>query len=209
MIKNQEMELALGLPIELDCFLDGVPRLCYPYKIKDLRKLTWYLTFIDIESLENTISKKESAVALLSLLKDSFVDYEQEEVLKNISESNFSELITDIKRISGLNSFDSKDKSNDSHETLSWQKSISVIQVYTSNTIKDICEMTLNTYRSVLSAIGFKLNWDYKVETITSVKDPNNYINNSEHPLASDVINSSKKYMTMEDVQKLKDLGGE
>lgn len=209
MIKNQDMELALGLPIELNCFLDGVPRLCYPYKLKDLRKLSWYLTFIDIESLENTISQKQGAVALLSLLKESFLDYEQEEILKNISEDNFNELITDIKTISGLTSFDSKDKSDESHESLSWQKSISVIQVYTSNTIKDICEMTLNSYRAVLSAIGFKLNWDYKVETITSVKEPNNYISNSEHPLASDIINSSKKYMTMEDVQKLKDLGGE
>lgn len=202
------MELALGLPIELDCFLDGIPRLCCPYKLKDLRKLSWYLTFINIESLEETIKVKERAVALLSLLKDSFPDYEQEDILQNVNEDNFKELMTDIKTTSGLISFDSKDKSTDSHESLSWQKSISVIQVYTSNTIKDICEMTLNTYRSVLSAIGYKLNWEYKVETITSVKEPNNYIQNSEHPLASDIVNSSKQYMTMEDVQKLKDMGG-
>lgn len=207
MIKDQDMELALGLPVEISSFVDGIPRLCYPYKLKDLRKLTWYLTFIDTENLEKTISIKESAIALISLLKESFPDYDEQDILSNITADNYNEILSDIKQISGLSSFDDCNDDNNG-ESLSWKKSISIIQVYTSNTIKDICEMTLNNYRSLLSAIGFKLNWDYKIETITSVKEPNNYIDKSEHPLASDIINTTKRYMTMSDVQNLKDMGG-
>lgn len=206
MIKNQDMELALGLNIEIDCFLDGIPRLCVPFKLKNLRKLTWYLTFINEDNLESNVKDEAKCVALVSLLKDSFPDYEIENILDNISNDNFKILLEDIKCASGLVNSLNQNDNNDNSEGLSWLKSVSVIQTYTSNTINDIKEMTLITYRGLLNCIGYKLNWEYKIETIANVKDPENYISKDEHPLSSDSV--SKHYMTMADVQKMKGLGG-
>lgn len=204
MVKGQELELALGLPVYLDGFIDGVPRKCYPYKLSELSTLNMYLSSVDGIEFENL--QHDHLLALTYLLTDSFKECDVTDVVKNIDLSNYKELITDIKYVSGI--IDKQDEIDikKSSETLSWSKSISAIQKYTSNTYKDICDMTLRQFNAILEFIGVAINWEYKTTMVPHVKDSDKFLTEKEHPLASDVFkDSGKKRMTMKDMQSFMD----
>ena len=203
MVKGQEMELALGLPVYVTSFLDGKPRLCYPYTLENINKFLIYLQFIDNHEWNDL--DNDGTIALYCILTESFRDSESDELLKNIGQDNFVEVIQDIKYISGIKSNNSKkQKKNDA---LSWERSINIIQAYTGNTLKDIKQMTLRQFYSLLEYVGVVVNWNYKIALWSEIKDKKKFLSDSEHPMASDMHNiQGKKRMTMSDLNDF--LGG-
>lgn len=204
LVKGQEMELALGLPVYIDDFIDGVPRKCFPYKLSQLSILNMYLTNIDEVDFESL--QHEQLLSLTYLLSDSFKECELEDVVNNIDSTNYNEIISDIKYVSGISDDQGEIDIKKSSDALSWSKSTSAIQKYTSNSHKDICDMTLRQFNSILEFIGAAINWDYKVLMVPHVKDADNFIADKDHPLSSDIIrNNGKKRMTMKDMQSFMD----
>ena len=203
MVKGQEMELALGLPVYVTSFLDGKPRLCYPYTLENINKFLIYLQFIDNHEWNDL--DNDGTIALYCILTESFRDSESDELLKNIGQDNFVEVIQDIKYISGIKSNNSKkQKKNDA---LSWERSINIIQAYTGNTLKDIKQMTLRQFYSLLEYVGVVVNWNYKIALWSDIKDKEKFLSDSEYPMASDMHNiQGKKRMTMSDLNDF--LGG-
>ena len=108
--------------------------------------------------------------------------------------------------MSGIKDGDKEIDVKQSMESLSWGKSISAIQVYTSNTIQDIRGMTLRVFNNLLSEVGQSINWEYKTGIVTNVKDPDKFIKPDEHPLAPDRVNVNKARMTMKDIERLKNM---
>lgn len=199
MVKGQEMEMSLGLPVYLDSFIDGMPRKCYPYTLANLSALNMYLSAIDDTKFENL--EQNQLAPLLYLLTESFRDEEVEKVIENIDDTNFDELISDIKYVSGISDGQKEIDVNKSTSSLSWSKSVSIIQCYTSNTPKDICNMTIRQFDALLDEIGIVVNWEYKTTMLPHIADNKNYISDKEHPLSADVHKyGSQKRMTMRDM---------
>lgn len=206
MIQGQELELSLGLPIQITSFNDRMPRLCYPFKLKDLSRANIYLSTFDHKNIEDNVSDEAKLIALLYFLKESFIEIKEiHELLRYIDVDCFEELIKDMKLVSGIS--DKEVSENDAErKILGWQKSVNIVQKYTNNSAEDIRNMTLTQFNSLLEYIGIALNWDYKVSTISTVKEPNKHLTGEEHPLAPDRIVNKKNYVSMKDIMGLKEI---
>lgn len=207
MIKGQEMNIALGLPVYVSGFSDGVPRRCFPYKLKDLYKLNSYLSFINGENFNKNLETAESLASIKALFEESFVEYvndnPENEIFKFINEFNFVDIFDDIKTINGLTKEAEKEIVNISGnkadvDNIDWFTSIGVVMLYTSNGIEDIQNLTLQQYNHLLQSIGKQINWEYKIQTVSLTDSPNEYISEEDHPLSSP--KKHKTMMTMEDL---------
>jgi hypothetical protein len=208
-IKGQELEMALGLPIDITCFIDNLPRRCYPYVMADLYKANTYLSFFDHSDMVGNMQEEEKSVAMMCFLAESFRDTDLEELMKNISVSGFPDLIADIKAVNGMTDANGEKDIDKTKESVEWKTSICAIQAYTSNTYEDIRNMTLTQFSNLLNYIGKKINWEYKTGIIDMVSEPNKFIDPGEHPLANSGKAPVKKdHMTMKDVMALKGLEG-
>lgn len=198
MITGQTMEMALGLPVLVDSFGDRVPRYCFPFTIQNINRIVTYLEFIDPENLMENVKSDDKMSILTALLSESFPKNGSEDILKNITTEDFPELIKDIKSINGI-SDENGDRDIHSEQTaLDFDASIYAIQTYTSNTFKDIRDMTLVQLNGLIEAIGKKINWEYKTGVLASVSEPNDFIDDDEHPLAPK--QEKKKMVTMGDL---------
>ncbi len=202
MITGQTMEMALGLPVLVDSFGDRVPRYCFPFTIQNLSRIITYLGLIDPDSLLENIKDEERLEFLLRLLSESFQKNEPEDVLKNITEESFPELIQDIKLINGVSDKNGERDLQSEQTALGFDESIYALQTYTSNTFKDIRDMTLVQLSGLVEAIGKKINWEYKTGILGSVSEPNDLIDDDEHPLAPK--QEKKKMVTMKDLMGLR-----
>lgn len=210
MIKGQELNIALGEPVLLTGFSDNKPRLCYPYKLKDFYKLTSYLSFVDMDSFDKNFQSKESIVSLQCLFKDSFQDCNTLDVMKVVLEEQFFEIINDIRLVNGLDVVHSNKERKikqtheemTSNESIDWDTSVSAITTYTSNSIEDIKNMTFGQFQHLLRMVGKRLNYEFKMNTISNVEKPSEYIKEDEHPLYS--TGPKKNYMTMSDLEGFK-----
>lgn len=202
MITGQTMEMALGLPVLVDSFGDRVPRYCFPFTIQNISRIITYLGLIDPDSLLENIKDEERLEFLLRLLSESFQKNEPEDVLKNITEERFPELIQDIKLINGVSDKNGERNLQSEQTALGFDESIYALQTYTSNTYKDIRDMTLVQLSGLLEAIGKKINWEYKTGILDLVSEPNDFIDNDEYPLAPK--QEKKKMVTMQDLMGLR-----
>lgn len=205
MINGQELEMALGLPIEISTFLDGSPRKCYPYKMTDLYRANTYLSFFDQVDMVGNIQDENKSVAMVCFLSESFKDVSVKELLENVTNELFSELIEDIKFVNGIIDSQGEKDLNGSNEAVDWSVSVNAIQTYTANTYEDIKNMTLTQFQSLLEFVGRKINWEYKTGMLDLVAEPNDFIEPEEHPLANKARVQARKHMTMKDVLGLQD----
>ncbi len=206
MIKGQKLSFALGEPIFLNCFNDKKIRRCYPFKLKDIYRINNYFLFINRDNYQINFKSQESIVAMTSLLKESFQDEDNiDELFNAINGDNFTEVLDDIKRVNGIysektdtekkiESLANKDKEID------WYTSVNSIMAYTNNSIEDIKNMTLIQFNKCLSFVGKRVNWEYKISTINMVEKPEEYIDESEHPLSPTLDDDNKHKMTMDDI---------
>ena len=201
MINGQDLNMALGLPIYLSNFTDKKVRLCYPYKMRDLYKINNYIAFINMVDYDENFKKEESIISIRSLIEESFKNDKLEEVLSAIDDTNFFDVMKDIKTINGLSDESGEKYIEGSSDSIDWSTSVCSIMTYTSNSINDILDMTFTQFNDCLNAIGKKINWEYKTETISLVEDPGEYIEETDHPLAPK--KKHKKMMSMNDLDGL------
>lgn len=205
MINGQELNIALGNPIWITGFTDNKPRLCYPYKLKDINELQSYLQFIKLDKYEDNFLKNESIVSINMILTQSFKDDEVSTVLAFIDKTNFKEIFTDIKTVNGIDSVTQEipEEFKDMQGGIDWSTSINAVMTYTANSMNDVKEMTYGQFNSCLSYIGRIITWNYKVSTVGLVKEPDEYIDEDDYPLAQQ--HKKKDHMTMSDLSGFKE----
>ena len=87
---------------------------------------------------------------------------------------------------------------NGDKESIDWDTSISCIMTYTSNNMEDVSNLTMRQFTHIIEAVGKKITWNYKLDTITLTEDPSSFITTEDHPLKSKA--KKKNVMTMSDV---------
>ena len=212
MIRNQVMELAMGLPVYIEGFKDGKSRLCYPFTLERLTMANLYLSGFDNENLYNNFKNEASTTALVCLLKESFRPKDEEEataMLYAIDNDNFADIIKDIKKVSGIQDKDGKEVDfAKTSETIDWITAVNIIPLYTSTSHDKVKDLTLTQFQETLRLIGKEINFTYKLNTVGLVKEPNKYLTEADHPLHSEprFDNEVKQHVTMKDVEGLLNL---
>lgn len=213
-LEGQEMDLSLGTGVFIDGFNDGIPRKCFPYTLEHLSMLNVNLSLINQTDLYENFRDENKTLAMATIFKNAFRTESDEEtmsLLQNIDSDNFAEILCDVKRVSGIsdgsNEIDFNKTFQDSKNKMSWNVSINSIPVYSSTPINEIKNMTLTQFNETLRLIGKKINWQYKIDTLSMVKEPKKYLKDEEHPLYNDSPTERKDHMTMEDIVGL--MGGE
>lgn len=210
MIVGQELSISLGKPILMTGFDDGEARYCYPFTLGELDEIQAYLSIIDDKDYRKNVNDEGKMQSIATLFIRAFHLQEeefQEFMLSAIGVESYPLIMSDIKRISGLEIDSSKSDNDDNKDVLDWDVSFAVIVSRTGYTYQDIGNMTLPQFNNVMKAIAKDINWNQKLATIGYVKEPDNYITDEEHPLYSDkketTIVNGKRVTTMKDIQNL------
>lgn len=210
MIVGQELSISLGKPILMTGFDDGEARYCYPFTLGELDEIQAYLSIIDDKDYRKNVNDEAKMQSIATLFIRAFHLQEeefQEFMLSAIGVESYPLIMSDIKKISGLEIDSSKSDNDDNKDVLDWDVSFAVIVSRTGYTYQDIGNMTLPQFNNVMKAIAKDINWNQKLATIGYVKEPDNYITDEEHPLYSDkketTIVNGKRVTTMKDIQNL------
>lgn len=206
MIVGQELEKQLGLPVVVEGFNDGKARKCYPFTLEKLTQANMLLSGFDHEDLYKNFKNEDATMCMLLFFKEAFrpeTEDETNELLHAVDASNFSEIVCDIKKVSGISDANGEVDIHKTTESIDWKTSINAIPIYTSTPHSQVKDLTLTQFQETLRLIGKKINFEYKTNTLGLVKKPNEYLKDSEHPLHSEPEVSNKKHVTMSDVQGL------
>nr|DAF72301.1 MAG TPA: hypothetical protein [Caudoviricetes sp.] len=211
MIVGQELTISLGKPVLMTGFDDGEARYCYPFTLGELDEIQAYLSIIDDKDYRKNVNDKAKMQSIATLFIRAFhlqEDEFQEFMLSAIGVESYPLIMSDIKRISGLESGSSQNDDNDDNkDVLDWDVSFAVIASRTGYTYQDISNMTLPQFNNVMEAIAKDINWNQKLATIGFVKEPDGYITDEEHPLYSNkkeaTVVNGKRVTTMKDIQNL------
>lgn len=210
MIRGQEMEIAMGLPVMIEGFKDGKVRMCYPFKLKNISLANGLLSSFDHEDLYKNFDDEQATQNMATLFALAFKvtdDKDLNDLLHAIDKDNFAEIINDIKNISGIK--DTKESNintsvrNNNQQAVSWEAGVNAIPVYTSVTYEQIPELTLTQYHKLIELISKKINYEYKTSALGLVKEPSKFITESDNPLYSEPKFEDKKHVTMNDIQGL------
>lgn len=206
MIRGQELERQLGLPVVIEGFKDGKARKCYPFTLENLTQVNMLLSGFDHTDLYKNFKDEDATMCMLFFFKESFrpaTEEETDELLHAIDSENFAEIVCDIKKVSGISDANGEVDIHKTTESVDWKTSLNAIPVYTATPHYKVKDLTLTQLQSTLTLIGKKINFEYKTNTIGLVKKPDQYIKDEEHPLYSEPDVSDKKHVTMSDVQAL------
>lgn len=201
MIHGQKMEKSLGLPIWIEGFKDGQPRKAYPITLEYLMDANICLSSFDNNDLYKNFKDENSTMCMAKLFSIVFkVDGDElYALLQNIDDTNFSEIISDIKTISGIVDKQEDTKPQGDSKPIDWDVSINAIPLYTSTPIDKVKDMTLIQFNKTLELIAKKINYEYKSNTIGLVKEPDRYISESDYPLYSEQVVSETR-LTLKDI---------
>lgn len=212
MHSSQEMQLALGEPIYMEGFADNLPRLAYPVKLKELNKLNSLLSILDCENLYENFKNDDKFACLVELITMVFrFEYDTPEELKeelenSINDVVFPKIIKNIKELCGIEEVQGdKDQGGvNQRSTTSWINNVCAVSLYTSTPIDMVKEMTYQQFKHTLSMINKKNTWEYKLATISMVKDADNYISESDNPLYDETIKNGVGMVTMKEIMNFK-----
>ena len=187
-IVNQDMELAMGLPVIITGFDDNEPRYCYPFTLATLRQLNGYLSVIDDKILVNNLDNKGTAEVLYALLSASFRVQDEDfvKLINAITENNYADIISDIKKVSGISDVNGEKDLDNSKNVIDWQTAVSSLTVYGHVQPSEVPNLTLTRFNDLMTMIGKKINWEYKSSTIALTEKPGEYIDEKDHPLYSE-----------------------
>jgi hypothetical protein len=204
MIVNADRQFALGLPVPITGFNDGSTRLCHPYTLENIEVIYYCLSVIDCENLFENFKDETKSQALVLLLQDSFkIPKEGFDVfVRTIDESNFKELMADIKEVNGIEDADDDTvQISNRSNTMDFETSAHMISVYTSTPLCMVKNMTMKQFKRSIEAISKVVNWDYKINTIALVEKPSEYIEDKEHPLYCEPkVDKTRKMVTMKEI---------
>ena len=106
----QSLQQSLGTPVEIDCFLDGVPRKAYPITLADYGEFIDYIRYISIDNIASSFVS-DGGTSMRSMIAMVFLNDDLDEILQNINASNYSEFIKKVFDVQGI-SLDEEAKSN-------------------------------------------------------------------------------------------------
>ena len=203
MIANADRQFALGLPVPITGFNDGSTRLCHPYTLENIEYMYYCISTIDCENLYENFKDETKISALALLLQDSFrIDKEGFGVfVRTIDDSNFKEIISDIKEVNGIEELDEPMEVNNNSNSLDFEKSAQLISIYTSTPLYKIKDLTLKQFKRSIEEISRNINWEYKISTIALAKEPSEHINEDEHPLyCKPKVDKTRRMVTMREI---------
>ena len=208
MVNSQEMEINLGLPVIVEGFNDGVPRRCYPFKLSNLTMANLYLSSFDQENIYENFGDDGRTQAMKLFFQEAFKPKDQSELvnlLNAIDGDNFAEIVGDIKKISGIVDIDKtlKKTYQVNGEKISWGRMVNIIPLYTSTPHSQIKDMTLVQLNETIDLIQRKINWDYKVNTLSLVKEPDKYINKQDGLFYEEPKKGEQKVTTMKEIMDM------
>lgn len=209
MIVGQTMEMALGLPVVIEGFNDKKARTCHPFTLEKLTMANMYLSSFDNSNFYENFKSEDATLCMLYFFKEAFrptTEEETDELLHAIDNENFEEIVCDIKKVSGISDNNGEVDIYKTTESIDWKTSVNIIPIYTSTPHEKVKDLTLTQFQTTLQLIGKKINFEYKTSTVGLVKEPSDYIEESDHPLYSEPEIDGKKYITMDDVQGLFDM---
>ena len=209
MINSQKMEISLGLPVVIEGFRDGIPRLCYPFTLSNITMANLYLSSFNhndiYENFKDDSGTKTKAMQLF--FKEAFQVQGDDltALVKAIDKDNFAEIVNDIKTISGIKDVDEQTSKTYqvAGDTISWNRMVSIIPLYTSISINEVRNMTLIQLNEVLELIQKKINWDYKISTISLVKEPNKHIETKDSMFYEEPKKGEQKVTTMKEIMSM------
>lgn len=203
MIANADRQFALGLPVPITGFNDGSTRLCHPYTLENIEYIYYYISTIDCENLYENFKDETKLSALILLLKDSFrVSDEGFEVfVRTIDDSNFKNIISDIKEVNGIEELDEPMEVNNNSNSLDFEKSVQLISIHTSTPLYKVKDLTLKQFKRSIEEISRNINWEYKISTIALAEKPSEHIDEKEHPLYCEPkVEKGKRMVTMKEI---------
>ena len=209
MIHGQELEMALGLPVVVEGFADGKARYCYPFTLEKLTMVNMYLSSFDNRDLYENFKDENSTIAMVYFFKEAFkpeTEDDIDELLHAITNENFAEIVCDVKRVSGISDPNGEVDINKTKESIDWNTAVNTIPIYSSTPHDKIKDLTLTQFQTTLHLIGKKINFEYKTNTVSMVKEPSEYIQESDHPLYSEPKHEDKKVVTMKEIMGLFDI---
>lgn len=216
MILGQELELSLGLPIVIGGFKDGSVHMCYPFKLEEITTLNMLLSNFNNYDLYDNFKDELKTETLITFLSKSFGMFDEDLrlIVEQIDSTNFSEIIKDIKAVSGV--YDQEVSTTNSvggaKPESTWRVMVSSIVTYTSLTYNDIKDMTMNQLNDITQSISKKIDWEYKLSTVSMVENAQEHIKESDHPLraiySGGHSKTTKRHMTMEDISGLEEMVG-
>lgn len=181
--KKQDLKKYLGLSLYIDGFNDNKPRKCYPFTLEFFDELSAYLNIFDNHNLIDNLDDATKYEAMYEFLMLSFkLDKNgMSELLEAIDSDNFETIIKNIKEVNGIK--ESEENENSGGSPIDWETSINAICTYTSIPRHKIKDLTFSEFISLMSFINKKINWNYKLNTISMVEKPDEYIKDEEYPL--------------------------
>lgn len=92
---------ALGLGVEVDCFLDNRPRTAYPITLKDYPEFIRSISTISPENMAQAFFV-DNGEGLKNAIALSFGAEAVEDILENVDSTNYKEFIEEIFSLNGL-----------------------------------------------------------------------------------------------------------
>lgn len=108
---EKDIVSALGLGVEVDCFLDSRPRTAYPITLKDYPEFIRSISTISLDNMAHAFFA-DNGEGLKNAIALTFGVEAVEDILENVDSTNYEEFIKKIFAINGLVLNDDKKKDN-------------------------------------------------------------------------------------------------
>lgn len=99
--EEKDIVSALGLGIEVDCFLDNRPRTAYPITLKDYPEFVRAISTINPENMAQAFFV-DNGEGLKNAIGLTFGVDAIEDILENVDSTNYKEFIHEIFSLNGL-----------------------------------------------------------------------------------------------------------
>lgn len=99
--EEKDVVSALGLGIEVDCFLDNRPRTAYPITLKDYPEFIRAISTINPENMAQAFFV-DNGEGLKNAIGLTFGAEAIEDILENVDSTNYKEFINEIFNVNGL-----------------------------------------------------------------------------------------------------------
>ena len=110
-VEENDIVSALGLGIEVDCFLDNRPRTAYPITLKDYPEFIRSISTINPENMAHAFFV-DNGEGLKNAIALTFGAEAVEDILENVDSTNYENFINKVFSINGL-VLNKDDKKND------------------------------------------------------------------------------------------------
>lgn len=217
MVNGNEIDMALGNTMSIAGFVDGKDRDITPLPFEQALQLQSVLKEFDNENFTFIENEREFAYLIIALKLAFGIDQEDtqqiSELLANVSEEFYPQLIQDIKQVNYIKDSENSSGSND-ESTTSWAR-IVIAFLGCGLSIDVIKKLTLFQLVELQNYLNDKDMFLYKVNTVVMAENTSEYLTNSDFPMISkksfnlnETEETSQRMVTMQELLKFSTKGG-